>query len=256
MKRSFFAATAKQQCGLSIVELLIALAISSFLILGITQIYVDNKRSYNFQQSQAGVQESQRFLVMLVDGYLNRAGYHRSPTQLPEEAFKARGATADCEAFGSGSGLVPTADGRGICIRYYPFSADELDCTGANPATFDDSEAYSEEGDPILMVLRHVPSDDLNGALQCKVGNRTADLVTGLADFRLSFNSTGGVITQVRYAALTASENGTRSSEESLALDTWKQGANATEKARLDAGDTKQLFQMTTNTVAMRNMTP
>ena len=53
------------QAGLSLIELLIALAISSFLILGITQIYIDNKRSYNFQQSQAGNQENHRFLVMM-----------------------------------------------------------------------------------------------------------------------------------------------------------------------------------------------
>lgn len=256
MKR-YLPLSTKKQRGLSIVELLIALAISSFLILGITQIYIDNKRNYNFQQSQAGLQENQRFLVMILDGYLNRAGYQRSPTQLREVAFPATGATTDCEAFATGASLVPTNDGNGICIRYYPFSSNELDCTGATPSAFNDSEAYSEEGDPILMVLRHVPSDDLNGSLQCKVDSRTAELVTGLADFRLAFNTTGGVITQVRYAALTASEKtGIRSSDESIALDGWKLGANATATARLDDGDENQLFQMTTNTVAMRNLTP
>ncbi|MEN1592952.1 prepilin-type N-terminal cleavage/methylation domain-containing protein, partial [Pseudomonas aeruginosa] len=40
----------KMQKGLSMVELLVALAISSFLILGISQIYIDNKRNYLFQQ--------------------------------------------------------------------------------------------------------------------------------------------------------------------------------------------------------------
>lgn len=45
------------QAGLSLVELMVALAISSVLILGITQIYIDNKRSYSFQQNQAENQE-------------------------------------------------------------------------------------------------------------------------------------------------------------------------------------------------------
>ncbi|OVZ72666.1 hypothetical protein CDO43_01055, partial [Pseudomonas aeruginosa] len=39
----------RRQSGLSMIELLVALAISSFLILGITQIYLDNKRNYLFQ---------------------------------------------------------------------------------------------------------------------------------------------------------------------------------------------------------------
>ena len=37
-----------RQRGLSMIELLVALAISSFLILGITQVYIDNKRNYMF----------------------------------------------------------------------------------------------------------------------------------------------------------------------------------------------------------------
>ena len=52
--------------GLSMIELLIALAISSFLILGITQIYIDNKRNYLFQQTQAANQENLRFLDLLL----------------------------------------------------------------------------------------------------------------------------------------------------------------------------------------------
>ena len=56
----------KMQKGLSMVELLVALAISSFLILGISQIYIDNKRNYLFQQGQAGNQENSRFVLMLL----------------------------------------------------------------------------------------------------------------------------------------------------------------------------------------------
>src|SRR5690606_7827375 len=127
-----------RQRGLSVVELLIALAISSFLILGITQIYIDNKRSYGFQQSQGELQENQRFLAMILDGYLNRAGFQRSPIQMPEEAFKQAAASGECGAFGKGDGVAPTTDGNGLCIRYYPVSKDELDCTGATVPTFDD----------------------------------------------------------------------------------------------------------------------
>ena len=79
--------TVKQQLGLSMVELLIALAISSFLILGITQIYIDNKRNYLFQQTQAGNVENQRFLDLLMDNLLNKAAYRRGPKQKTEDIF-------------------------------------------------------------------------------------------------------------------------------------------------------------------------
>src|SRR5690606_9491010 len=132
-----------RQHGLSIVELLIALAISSFLILGITQIYIDNKQNYRFQQSQAELQENQRFLSMVLDGYLNRAGYQRSPIELPESVFEEASAGGDCPLFPKAAGVVATNDGQGLCIRYYPVSSNELDCTGANVPSFDDSRAYS-----------------------------------------------------------------------------------------------------------------
>ena len=49
MKRS------QRQNGLSMIELLISLAISSFLILGITQVYIDNKRNQVFQLAQSEI---------------------------------------------------------------------------------------------------------------------------------------------------------------------------------------------------------
>ena len=41
-----------KQHGLSIIELMVALLISSFLIIGITQVYLDNRENTLFQQSQ------------------------------------------------------------------------------------------------------------------------------------------------------------------------------------------------------------
>ena len=61
------------QLGLSLVELLIALAISSFLIIGLTQVYIDHKRTYVFQQSQAANLESSRFALWVIDDQIGRA---------------------------------------------------------------------------------------------------------------------------------------------------------------------------------------
>ena len=110
------------QHGLSMVELLVALAISSFLILGITQVYIDNKSNYSFQQSQAANMDSGRFLQMMLNEQIGKAGYRRAPDQEFEYAFKARGATGECAAFTT-EGVVTKLseeDANGFCMRYQP----------------------------------------------------------------------------------------------------------------------------------------
>ncbi|PXC03145.1 pilus assembly protein PilW, partial [Pseudomonas aeruginosa] len=95
----------RRQSGLSMIELLVALAISSFLILGITQIYLDNKRNYLFQQGQAGNQENGRFAMMFLDQQLAKVGFRRRADDPNEFAFPAQQKTAYCEAFKAGSTL-------------------------------------------------------------------------------------------------------------------------------------------------------
>lgn len=122
----------KHEVGLSMVELLIALVISSFLILGITQVYIDNKRNYVYQQNQAGNVENSRFAALVINDYLGKAGYRRSPSALLDIVFPARGATGGCQAFSAGhasTGLDPD-EGIGFCIRYQPQVSNELDCQG------------------------------------------------------------------------------------------------------------------------------
>lgn len=270
--------TVKQQLGLSMVELLIALAISSFLILGITQIYIDNKRNYLFQQTQAGNVENQRFLDLLMDNLLSKAAYRRSPAQLPEYAFPTAAATTDCQAFQKEQAITPAKGGIGVCIRYYPLISGELDCTGNQTPAFTDTNPFTptfESGDPVLMVVRYKAATDLNGSLTCKVGTTEAELLTGIADFRMTFGlsstldrkidrivafnnwtTSSGNIMQVSYAALMANGQQARTSSESKALTDWNLDASTAEKARITAADKGQVFQIASNTAALRNQMP
>ncbi|MDG9928357.1 MULTISPECIES: prepilin-type N-terminal cleavage/methylation domain-containing protein [Pseudomonas] len=269
------------QRGLSLVELMVALAIGCFLILGITQIYIDNRRNYNFQQQQAGNQENQRFLVTLMESYLNKVGFRRTPAQLPEYAFRRLDATTDCEAFKPESSITraqPDNGTVGVCLRYFPLVQGELDCTGKATPNFEGSDkAYSLKGDPVVMVLRFKPDDNggLNGKLECKAGNTTAELVTGIADFRMAFgvgegldrkidrvvkstdyNGTGYIM-QVRFNALMASSDNQRpDGSDSLALTTWTRDATTAEKAWLTSRDKGQIFQIASSNVALRNVMP
>lgn len=269
------------QLGLSMTELLVALAISSFLILGITQIYIDNKLSYLYQQNQSNNQENKRFLDLLLENYLNKAGFRRSPAQLPEYAFDAVPANSDCQAFAKEQAVTPAKGGVGICLRYFPLVKGELDCTANATPAFDDTKAYTpnyEVGSPVVMTLRYEPDQTpkgLDGKLVCKVGNTSVELLTGIADFRMTFGTSttldrkissivkfsdwkasSGNIMQISYSALIASGNKSRPSTDSLALSNWNKDSSSAEKTRLSDADKGQLFEIASNTLAMRNLMP
>lgn len=263
-----------RQTGLSMIELLIALAISSFLIIGITQVYIDNKRNYGFQQSQGEIQEANRFISLLFDTYLNKAGYSREPYLPDEEIFKA--ANRDkCLPFKDGQRVTKTKDsvGTGLCIRYTQLQSEELDCAGNATETFDDTNPFDINNKaPVVTAAFYV--DD--GKFYCQSGDGDAvELLTGVASLRLAFginptsettvtktlaaedwDNSKGQILQVRYEALIASSRNQRGEGDSAVLDNWLINASADEKTAIEAGDTGQLYQIASSTVTLRNLTP
>ena len=61
--------------GLSLIELMVALTISCFLLLGITQVFVAGKTSYQLQSALSRMQESARFTLVDVQRSARMAGY-------------------------------------------------------------------------------------------------------------------------------------------------------------------------------------
>ncbi|MDH1730982.1 PilW family protein [Pseudomonas chengduensis] len=151
--------TPSQQRGLSMIELLIAMAISSFLILGITQIFIDNKRNYIYQQNQSANQEGSRFSLILLEQQLYKAGYRRTPQDARDFIFPAAGATNGCMAFAAGQVIRPTTNGQGICMRYQRATNSERDCQG-NTITSDT---------PVTIKIERTTA----GQLQCAVRSGT-----------------------------------------------------------------------------------
>ncbi|MGE8500106.1 MAG: PilW family protein [Pseudomonas sp.] len=278
----------KQQAGLSMIELMITLAISSFLILGITQVYVDNKRNQLFQQTQATNLENGRFATLLLNDYLGRAGYRRAPSQLLETAFPQRSASGDCLQFSTGSsitGLDPSV-GAGFCIRYQPLTSGELDCQGAASTSFTDDTPFIDPPVDSLIVLafKYEPSSDgnvQNGSLRCKSLNASSpqyvEMLKGVASLRMDFGvgvadllekeitqfipqkdwtATSGAIRSVRYSLLLAGRDGQRDSDDSKVLTDWLAAADSTEKSRLETNDKKRIYQVAGSTQTIRNLMP
>ncbi len=277
--------TVIRQRGLSMVELLVALAISSFLILGITQVYIDNKRSYVFQQSQANNQENTRFAEITLNTWLDKAGYRRAPDQDIEDAFLSVAESADCKAFPKGgviTGLKSNAT-IGFCMRYQPATSTELDCQGNTVKTITGTKLSTafvkpDRSEVVILAIKFVPDADLHkGSLQCKNITGTtpafAELIDGVADMRFEFAegelidkklkstspwsaSASGIVRAVRYSVLLGSRTNQRDSSDSKVYTDWVAKAVGANKTRIQSGDKLRVYQVASSTQTLRNMMP
>ena len=149
------------QRGLSLVELMVALLLGSVLIIGVTQLFLDQKRHAQFQFGQLANQGNARFATHSIERLVARAGYRARPqAQIAEEAFPARGAVHGCPAFAAGQTLALAQGNRSaaLCVRYQRgLEAQEADCSGA-------SLPFSTKP---LNVVAHLALDSNAGKLTC-----------------------------------------------------------------------------------------
>jgi type IV pilus assembly protein PilW len=65
----------KNQYGLSLIELLVALVISTFLMGGVIQVYLGNKTAYRFADASSRIQENARFALDTITTDARLAGF-------------------------------------------------------------------------------------------------------------------------------------------------------------------------------------
>lgn len=273
-----------RQKGLSLIELMIALAIGSLLILGITQIFIDNKRNYLFQRSQVNVLENGRYAELLLNEYLAKAGYRRAPDDYPEHAFPAKAADSDCLAFTAGSSITATTDANGICLRYHPMVSGEPDCLGTATTAFTDTMPFTSPVSTSIVTLsiKYVSGATLDtGTITCKnIGTGTSgSLLSNVADFRLEFGVgtnassrqlipsgdrfvaasdwavTDGPIRAARYSILLASPPNQRNGASQI-FTNWLANTAGANKTRLETGDQNRIYHIAGSTRALRNLMP
>ncbi len=64
-----------KQCGLSLIEIMVALVISLFLLGGIIQVYMGNKSAYGFSDAISRIQENGRFALDTITSDVRMAGF-------------------------------------------------------------------------------------------------------------------------------------------------------------------------------------
>ncbi len=65
----------RAQAGLSLIEVMVALAISAILLFGLSQIFVGSKNVYRLQEGMSRVQENARFVLTYLESNVRMAGY-------------------------------------------------------------------------------------------------------------------------------------------------------------------------------------
>lgn len=74
---------AARQTGLSLIELMIAITLSSLLMLGVVQIFLSSKATYTSNQALSAIQESGRFAIELLARDIRNTGYKGQCLSVP-----------------------------------------------------------------------------------------------------------------------------------------------------------------------------
>jgi len=67
--------SSSRQKGVTLIELMIALALSMFVLLAVTTVYISTKRTYNYQETIVQLQENARYAITTLASDLREAGY-------------------------------------------------------------------------------------------------------------------------------------------------------------------------------------
>ncbi|MEE8364662.1 MAG: PilW family protein [Gammaproteobacteria bacterium] len=124
----------KHQCGMSLVEVLVALVISLFLIAGIVQVYIADKSSYAFSDSISRIQENGRFALdtmtqdLRMAGFFGCAIFDPADTSTIVNSLNPAGAGYDAALYDFiGQGLLEGTNGDGLN------GSDSITLRGAKP---------------------------------------------------------------------------------------------------------------------------
>ncbi|MBB2496766.1 PilW family protein [Aquipseudomonas ullengensis] len=232
--------SAVAQAGLSLIEMMVALTISCFLIIGITQCYLDNSGVYLFQQGQASNLDKSRFASLILEQLLARTGYRAEPWVSLANSFPAIGGSDGCPAFAAGETIKANSAGSGVCIRYQTgadAAGNELDCQGGEVSSSAD-------------VLLNLGYDSDSEQLSCAIGSTSAVLVDDVAGFAISaIPGSADESQSVRFALLLSNGKSPRGGVASDVLERW----NSLSGQDL-ATDSTQTFQISQGSVTLRNL--
>ena len=128
----------RRQGGFSLIELMIAIFVTLFLVAGMIAVIIGMKGSFTTQDRTAQVQESALFALTTLDAIVRQAGYFPSPgSNNRTAAFPAVTASAGVTAFSASEFLVGSGStSDSLTVRYQTAPNDNLlNCLGGSNTT-------------------------------------------------------------------------------------------------------------------------
>ena len=142
--RGFDVISSQKQSGLSMIELMIALVLSSLIMLGVLTLYLDSSRTSRLSESLARVQESGRIALDLIARDVRSAGFTgcADPMQKLQPSFEGANASYKANQDFYGTGL------RGARVGGTDWNDFKTSVGGTSP------EVNAEAGTDVLLVRR------------------------------------------------------------------------------------------------------
>ena len=269
------------QLGVTLIEMLIALALGIFLLAGILQVFVGSKQSFEVISAQSAMQETGRFSMVLVEKVARGAGYINLSAVTAADFSSMMDNIASSEnffnEFNSGNGFVSSSivTGNNGCLGACSRKTDG----GVNSDSFSvrmhgDSNGSLQDcqGNALPVAadteVRMTYFLSANNELSCQVDNgAVAALVGGVEDFQVLYGVAGGAPSSyqvTRYVAEGAMTNadwpnivsiriGVIARSDSTPLDDSVQNLTLLDNAQVAFNDGRSR-QMFTKTIALRNI--
>lgn len=250
---------ADQQRGLSLIELMVAMVIGLVLILGVTQIFINNQKSYLFQQGQVGNQENSRFALAVLSQELSKAGYRSQPA-------KTFSTSAGLGCTFADDASVVAVSATALCLRYQAANKTDVNCQGTALAAASQDTIISPYRQTNPVIVEKIEFDATSQSIICTSGATSLPLVTGVAGLRFEYGSGSGdnkevstfdvkplaanIIGAVRYTVLMQSQGSASvrdTAAPSSALAEW----NSRFGDKL--ADSNQIYQLVQGTTMIRN---
>ena len=173
--------------GFSIVELLVAVAVSVFLLMGLFTVLQNTRKTSDNERYLAQLQDDERIAMTLFTNVIESAGYYSnaltSGTML--SAFPVAPASGNAGAFVNAGQIVvggTNAQGDTVSLRYQadPTDAFVMTCQGTSPT----------DGLPHTSTF----SLDANGNLQCSIDNLApVTLISGVTALSIRYGVGSGL---------------------------------------------------------------
>ncbi|MDP6673857.1 MAG: PilW family protein [Gammaproteobacteria bacterium] len=146
-------ATHRRQHGMTLIETMVAMTISSVLILGSIQMHAQARSSYRTTESVARMQENLRFSIDILDEDVRLAGYWGKSSSANAELRNGETVTVTCNGTNSTAWVLDTEVPNNNLINPISALQQESDlpianCRGTNPRINSD-----------VLIVRHATTD-------------------------------------------------------------------------------------------------